>query len=199
MKTANRERQRKWKQKQASNGMRAVTVMLPAEIKDLIDQKRKETGTTIAQIIETAVVNLLAAPKDTPQDIMKPELYQKVKKFPTAEINQIGVDLKTIVHRLETLSDLKSAVTGNRKAVTNNVCAESKTENSQPREIYRLVRLLNNMEVSPDEIALTLNKRKFKTLSGNAEWKLEDVHEVLKDIHQKFGHINPLFSIGGNP
>jgi hypothetical protein len=51
------------------------------------------------------------------------------------------------------------------------------------------------MEVSPDEIAFTLNKRKFKTLSGNAEWKLEDVHEVLKDIHQKYGHINPLFSI----
>ncbi len=199
MKTTNRERQRKWKQKQASNGMRAVTVMLPAEIKDLIDQKRKETGTTIAQIIETAVVNLLAAPKDTSQDIMKKELYQIVKKFPAAELHQIGVDLKTIVHRLETLSELKSAVTGNKKAVTNNVSAESKAENSQPKEIYRLVRLLNNMEVSPDEIALTLNKRKFKTLSGNAEWKLEDVHEVLKDIHQKFGHINPLFSISGNP
>jgi hypothetical protein len=199
MKTTNRERQRKWKQKQASNGMRAVTVMLPAEIKDLIDQNRKETGTTIAQIIETAVVNLLAAPKDKFQKIMKSELYQIVKEFPTAELHQIGVDLKTIVHRLETLSELKSAVTGNKKAVTNNVSAESETENSQPKEIYRLVRLLNNMEVSPDEIALTLNKRKFKTLSGNAEWKLEDVHEVLKDIHQKFGHINPLFSISGNP
>ena len=199
MKTTNRERQIKWKQKQASNGMRAVTVMLPAEIKDLIDQKRKETGTTIAQIIETAVVNLLAAPKGTSQDIMKKELYQIVKKFPTAELHQIGVDLKTIGHRLETLSEIKSAVTGNKKAVTNNVSAESKTENSQPKEIYRLVRLLNNMEVSPDEIALTLNKRKFKTLSGNAEWKLEDVHEVLKDIHQKFGHINPLFSISDNP
>jgi hypothetical protein len=199
MKTANRERQRKWKQKQASNGMRAVTVMLSAEIKSLIDQKRKETGTTIAQIIETAVVNLLAAPENTSQDVMKTISNQVVEEFPTAELHQIGVDLKTIVHRLETLSELKSAVTGNRKAVTNNVCAESKTENSQSKEIYRLVRLLNNMEVSPDEIALTLNKRNFKTLSGNAEWKLEDVHEVLKDIHQRFGHINPLFSISGNP
>ena len=66
------------------------------------------------------------------------------------------------------------------------------TANEKKKEIYRLVRLLNNMEVSADEIALTLNKRKFKTLSGNVEWKLEDVHAVLKDIHQKYGHINPL-------
>jgi hypothetical protein len=57
MKTSNSELQRKWKQKQAYNGMRTVTVMLPVEIKDLIDQKRKETGTTISQIIETAVFN----------------------------------------------------------------------------------------------------------------------------------------------
>ena len=199
MKTLNRERQRKWKQKQASNGMRTVTVMLPVEIKDLIDQKRKETGTTIAQIIEAAIVNLLTAPEDESQNLVKTKSNQVVEEFPTAELHQIGIDLKAIVHRFETLSKSKSAFTGNKKAVTNNVCAESETENSQPEEIYRLVRLLNNMEVSPDEIAFTLNKRKFKTLSGNVEWKLEDVHEVLKDIHQKYGHINPLFSITDNP
>ena len=199
MKTSNRERQRKWKQKQASNGMRTVTVMLPVEIKDLIDQKRKETGSTIAQIIETAVVNLLAAPADTSQDAMKTILNQKVNEFPDAELNQIAIDLKAIVYRFETLSKSKSDVTGNKKAVTNNVSAESEAQNSQSKEIYRLVRLLNNMEVSPDEIVSTLNKRKLKTLSGNAEWKLEDVHEVLKDIHHKYGHINPLFSITANP
>jgi len=55
------------------------------------------------------------------------------------------------------------------------------------------------MEVSPDEIALTLNKRKLKTLSGEYEWKVGDVHEVIDDIHQKYGHINPLFSISDNP
>lgn len=71
-------------------------------------------------------------------------------------------------------------------------------EDAFTKEVYRLVRLLNNMEVSPDEIAITLNKRKFKTLSGNTEWKLEDVHKVIQDIHQKYGHINPLFSISAD-
>jgi predicted transcriptional regulator len=199
MKTSNRDRQRKWKQKQVSNGMRTVTVMLPVEIKDLIDQKRKESGKTIAHIIETAVVNMLAAPQVAPQSIMKTESNRRVEELPAEELHQIGDDLKAIVHRFENLATSNSAVSGNKKTVTNNGSDEFERQNSLSKEIYRLVRLLNNMEVSPDEIAVTLNKRKFKTLSGNTEWKLEDVHEVLKDIHQKYGHINPLFSITGNP
>jgi hypothetical protein len=179
--------------------MRAVTVMLPVEIKDLIDRKRKETGTTIAQIIETAVTNLLTAPEDGPQRFVKTKLYRELEDFPSEELHQISADLKSIIERCERLAESKSAVTGNPKTVTNNGSVESERENSTNSEIYRLVRLLNNMEVSPDEIALTLNKRKFKTLTGSAEWKLEDVHEVLEDIHQKYGHINPLFSISGNP
>jgi hypothetical protein len=199
MKPSNRERQRKWKQKQASNGMRAITVMLSVEIKDLIDRKRKETGATIAQIIETAVINLLTAPEDEPQSIVKTKSYQELEELPAEELHQISADLKSIIQRFDTLAESKPAVTGNPKNVTNNGSVESERENSTRNEIYRLVRLLNNMEVSPDEIALTLNKRKFKTLSGSAEWKLEDVHEVLKDIHQKYGHINPLFSISVTP
>jgi hypothetical protein len=199
MKTSNRDRQRKWKQKQVSNGMRTLTVMLPVEVKDLIDKKRKESGTTLADIIETAVVNLLAAPEVASQSIMKTESNRRVEELPAEELHQIGDDLKAIVHRFENLATSNSAVSGNKKTVTNNGSDESEGQNSLSKEIYRLVRLLNNMEVSPDEIAFTLNKRKFKTLSGNTEWKLEDVHEVLKNIHQKYGHINPLFSITGNP
>jgi hypothetical protein len=199
MKTSNRERQRKWRQKQASIGMRMVTVMLPAEIKDLIDRQKKETGATMAQIIETAVVNLLVPPEDSSQSTAKTKLNQKVEEFPAEELHRIGTDLKAIVHLLETLTESKTSVSGNRKTVTNNASADSEAKNSASKEVYRLVRLLNNMEVSPEEIAFTLNKRNFKTLSGNAEWRIEDVHEVIKDIHLKYGHINPLFSITGNP
>jgi hypothetical protein len=197
MKTSNRERQKKWKQKQVSNGMRTVTVMLPVEIKDLIDQKRKESGTTIAQIIKTAVVNLLTAPQETSQSFMKTDSNQRIEELTAGELHRISDDLQAIIQRFETLTESKAAVSGNEKIVTNNVCTEP--ENSSTKEIYRLVRLLNNMEVGPDEIALTLNKRKFKPLSGSTEWKLEDVHAVLQDIQQKYGHINPLFSISGNP
>ncbi len=199
MKTPNKERQRKWKQKQVSNGMRTVTVMLPAEIKDLIDRKRKETGTTIAHIIETAVVNLLAAPEDAAQNLMNIESYRRFEELTLEELHQVSGDLKAIVQRFEKRAESNSSVTGNKNSVTKDASAESDPENSLTKEIYRLVRLLNNMDVSPDEIALTLNKRKFKTLSGAHEWKEGDVLAVLKDIQHKYGHIHPLFSISGNP
>ena len=199
MKTSNRERQRKWKQKQVANSMRAVTVMLPVEIKDLIDRKRKETGTSMAHIIETAVINLLATPQNASQSSLRTKPNQEIEEISAKELRQISDDLKAIVQRFEKLTESNASVTGNKRTVTNNGFAKSEPEDPLTKEIYRLVRLLNNMEVDPDEIALTLNKRKFRTLSGSAEWKVGDVHEVLKDIHQKYGHINPLFSISGNP
>jgi hypothetical protein len=55
MKTPNRERQRKWKKKQLSNGLKAVTILLPTRIKDLIDKECKKTGDTIAKVIEKGV------------------------------------------------------------------------------------------------------------------------------------------------
>ncbi len=195
MKTPNRERQRKWKQKQVSNGMRSVTVMLPAEIKDFIDNKRKETGTTIAHIIETALVNLLASPENSSPSPLNHASKKAPNDFSTGKWQQIRDDLKAIAQRVEQMAGLTSSVTGNTENVTIDVEAPRKSDVTVKKEIYRLVRLLNNMEVSPDEIALTLNKRKFKTLSGGDAWKVGDVHDVLKDIHQKYGHINPLFSI----
>ena len=69
MVTTSRERHRKWKVNQTSAGKRAVTVMLAADIKDLIDQERKRTGETIAGVIERAVVNLFKpAPADSTID-----------------------------------------------------------------------------------------------------------------------------------
>ena len=195
MKTPNCERQRKWKQKQVSNGMRSVTVMLPAEIKDLIDKKRKESGSTIAHIIETAVINLLASPDNTSPNPLNHESNQALNELSTDKMRQIRDDLKTIAQRVEQMAGLTSSVTGNTRNVTIDVEAPCNSDDSVTKEIYRLVRLLNNMEVSPDEIAFTLNKRNLKTLSGGNEWRVGDVHEVLKDIHQKYGHINPLFSI----
>jgi hypothetical protein len=59
MKTTTKERQRKWKAKKASEGKKQVTVMMSAEVKNLIDRERKKTRGTIAGIIEKAVINLL--------------------------------------------------------------------------------------------------------------------------------------------
>ena len=197
MKTTNRERQRKWRQKKMSSGMRTVTVMLPSHIKDLIDSHRRQTGATMAQVIETAVANLLSAKGNSDPLKEKNKSKQYLKSLSLENMQQMSADLNAIAARFEKLAGYKGCVTCNTKPVTNSASALEKAPAQDPltAEIYRLVRLLNNMEVSVDEIAVTLNKRKFKTLSGAAEWNASDVQAVLEDIHQKYGHINPLFSI----
>ena len=199
MRTPGRERQRKWKEKQVSIGLRAVTVMLPILVKDLIDKERKNTGETIAKVIERAVINLLGSQKTASTQSNATASNNVLRDVSSEDMQRITDDLKRIVHQFETLADTKPSVTSNTTAVTNDGSEKFERQDGYPNEIYRLVRLLHNMEVSHDEIASTLNKRKYKTLSGDTEWKLSDIKAVLDDISQKYGHIDPLFSISDNP
>jgi len=169
--------------------------MLPTRIKDLIDNECNKTGDTIAEVIEKAVINLLGSPADASNRFVVKESSNEPRHLSRAEMQQLAGDLQRIVQRFQKLAGQKPAVTSNKFAVTNEVSEQPEPQNCYPKEIYRLVRLLNNMEVSHDEIALTLNKRKYKTLSGDSEWKLGDVEAVLNAINQKYGHIDPLFSI----
>jgi hypothetical protein len=199
MKTPNSERQRIWKKKQLANGLKAVTVMLPTPIKDRIDEECKETGDTIANVIEKAVINLLDSPATVSNRSRVTESNDILRDLPTEDMQQIADDLKCIFHRFEKLAGMKTPVTSNKITVTNDRSERPEQQNGYPKEIYRLVRLLHNMEVSHDEIAVTLNKRKYKTLSGDNEWKLGDIKAVLDDINQKYGHVDPLFTISDNP
>ena len=172
--------------------------MLPIGIKELIDKERKETGDTIAEVIEKAVINLLGpAATDSNQTTLTVS-NDVTRDLPIEDMQQIADDLKSIFLRFEKLAGTRPLVTSNEINVTNDESAKPQQENEDPKEIYRLVRLLHNMEVSHDEIAFTLNKRKFKTLSGDNEWKTGDVKAVLDDISHKYGHISPLFSITDN-
>jgi len=199
MKTPNRERQRKWKQKQLSNGLRAVTIMLPTLIKDLIDKECKETGDTIAKVIERAAINLLGSPATAANRSILTASNDGLGELPPEDVQQMAGDLRSTVHRFEEMGGMKLSVTSNKITVTSDGSQKPEQQNGYPKEIYRLVRLLHNMEVSHDEIAFTLNKRKYKTLSGDNEWTLGDIKAVLDDINQKYGHIDPLFTISDNP
>ena len=49
----------------------------------------------------------------------------------------------------------------------------------QRREIYLVVRIMNNIGVNLKLIAATLNLQKWKTFYGDIYWKVEDVQEVI--------------------
>jgi hypothetical protein len=135
MLTPNKERQRKWKAIQASEGRKPVTVMLSAEVKDLIDKERERTGGTIAGIIEKAVINLL---NPSPVDSI----------FDKADL--IGDDKLDFI-----------------------------ISHPDGRKIFKAVGLYYNTGANAERIADSLNSGTLKTFSGNDEWTVEEVKEIL--------------------
>ena len=49
----------------------------------------------------------------------------------------------------------------------------------QRREIYLVVKIMNNIGLDQNLIAATLNLQKWKTFYGDNDWKVEDVKEVI--------------------
>ena len=49
----------------------------------------------------------------------------------------------------------------------------------QRKEIYLVVRIMNNIGVNLKLIAATLNLQKWKTFYGDNDWKVEDVKKVI--------------------
>lgn len=56
-------------------------------------------------------------------------------------------------------------------------------------EILCIVRMLNGIGVGLKIIAASLNLQKWKTFLGNAEWKDEDVKNVLNYLNHKDAQI----------
>jgi len=49
----------------------------------------------------------------------------------------------------------------------------------QRKEIYLVVRIMNNIGANQKLIAATLNLQKWKTFYGGIDWNVEDVKEVI--------------------
>lgn len=65
---ANRERQKRWREKQRSRGKKPLTVLLSEESRALLDREKHRTGETIAALVERAIQNL-GAVETAPQEV----------------------------------------------------------------------------------------------------------------------------------
>ena len=49
----------------------------------------------------------------------------------------------------------------------------------QRKQVYHVVRTMNNLGVNLNLIAASLNLRRWKTFYGDNDWSLEDVKELI--------------------
>ena len=87
--TPTKDRQKKWKQRQAVEGKKAVTVMLSERAKGLIDRERSKTGETITSVIERAVGNLFGVVTSNKEWFkLPPESLTRKQKEIIKEVNR---------------------------------------------------------------------------------------------------------------
>ena len=65
------------KTKHGLEGEKSVTIKMSAELKDLLDAKRKLTGETISKILEKAVANLYSSSQTQPPYSNQQELHTR--------------------------------------------------------------------------------------------------------------------------
>lgn len=64
-------------------------------------------------------------------------------------------------------------------AVEGNVRELLENYHPQRRDIYFVVRIMNNIGLDQNLIAATLNLQKWKTFYGDHDWKVDDIKEVI--------------------
>jgi hypothetical protein len=102
LKTTDKERHRKWKEKQVAAGKRTITVMVDDWLKDMIDDECKRVNSTIAQVLTKCVLNFI-----------DPSKTESTVEVPVEEMQGIANDLLGIVHRIERITGVKATVTSN--------------------------------------------------------------------------------------
>jgi hypothetical protein len=170
--TQDKDRQKKWKEKQKARGKRSVTVIVEKYVKDLIDQEKKRTGLSTASIIEGAITQYLGLSSE------QLEIIKKGKRpVPIESLQEIANGLLDVVSKIERLSGIKAVPTGGRISL-----AELIRKHPNYQKIISTIRLMYHSGGSPSTIASVLNGGGSKTFHGDREWTEKDIEELFEEF-----------------
>jgi hypothetical protein len=170
--TKDKDRQKKWKEKQKAHGKKSVTIMLDKYVKDLIDKERKRTGFSTASIIELAILNHLGLSSEQ-LEIIK----QGRRPVPMETLQEIANGLLDFVSKIERLSGIKAVPTSARISLVELI---RKRPNYQ-KEI-KFINLMRRSGGRPSTIAYRLNMTGSKPFRGGEEWLEDDIKELFEEF-----------------
>jgi hypothetical protein len=178
----------KSKNKQCSKDKKSITIKVPAELKKQIDNERKLTGQTIAQIVEKAIANLLNSDQTPSSSNSDQELQSK-------QLREVASDLRLIVHKLDKIAAKQASpkidvvnlvVVGNRHPSLSD---------SQKERMYALVKAMHRVGANLSMIAAGLNIEGIKKDNHDGRWQARDVEKILYEIKQENDYLPPIYTL----
>lgn len=182
----------KRKEKHYLEFKKTITVKVSGEIKELINNEKKMTGETIAQIIERAVANLLNSDQGQPANNIDPKLQTK-------QLQKISNDLRIIAYKLENIDTRQS--TDELKGLNVFVVSKKHPWQHHPQKgkIYKLVRAMHRVGANISMIASGLNIEGIKKNSSDSQWKATDVKTIIEEIKKESDYLPPIYSLPDEP
>ena len=105
MGTANRERQKRWREKQDAAGRKRFTVVVDRDVYDILQAQKLHTGQTLSAVISRAVRLMAAEPDPLPAVKQGPMVDRGVHDpAPSPVGNERGIEeARSMIRRLLTL------------------------------------------------------------------------------------------------
>ena len=176
------------KTKHGLEGKQSITIKMSAELKNLLNAKRKQTGETISKIIERAVTNLFSSNQTQPT-------YRDHQELHTRQLREIASDLRQITYKVDKLAakkpskenDALNVVVVGKKAPWQN--------HPQKEKIFEVVRAMHRVGANLSMITAGLKLEGVKKNARGGEWREADVQKILEEIKRERDYLPPIYSM----
>ena len=188
MNSENRGNRMQGKAKHGLEVKKSITIKMSAELKNLLDEKRKLTGETISKILERAVANLFSSDQTPPP-------YTNHQDLHTRQLQEIASDLRQTAHKVDKLAakrpskqnEALNVVVVGKKGVWQN--------HPQKEKIFQVVRAMHRVGANLSMIASGLKLEGVKKSARGGEWREADVKKIIEEIKRERDYLPPIYSL----
>jgi hypothetical protein len=192
MNTESQVKRMQGKEKHELESKKSITIKMSAELKNLLDTKRKLTGETTAKILERAVANLVNSNQTLPP-------YGNNQELHTHQLQEIAKDLRQIAHKVDKIMTIRAS---NKYEALNVVVVGKKhpwQNHPQKEKIYQVVRAMHRVGANLSMIASGLKLEGLKKSTRAGEWSVTDVKKIVEEIKRERDYLPPIYSLPDKP
>ncbi|MDX1708301.1 MAG: hypothetical protein R3274_06850 [Desulfobacterales bacterium] len=167
---------------------KSLMIRVSAELKQKLDDQKKQTGETLNAMVERAIANLLDAQQKSSRRAAE-------QKHLARQLDEIATDLRKIITKIKNLTP--KSVSDGQQETTVVVIRHKQPWNHHPQKerIFQVVRDMHRVGANVTMIASALRLEGLQTINKDGEWKAADVEQIVAAIKKEPDYFPPLYSV----
>jgi hypothetical protein len=167
---------------------KTITIKVSAALKRQIDTRRQKTGETQSNIIEQAIVELLAARQ-------RLKAHHSRQKSMARQLSEIANDLRRVVQKIDKVAAGQEPRDHRGPHVILIGKKHPWYNHPQKEKLFQIVRDMHCVGANLTMIAAALNLEGLQPFSEDGEWKVADIDKIVTEIKKERDYLPPLYSL----